>query len=94
MDKYVKILSMSPKDREKLHKARQTREKAAEIVMLSIIAAAICVLLYAFGHGIWRDYAKDSMHESGCCWCSMYKLARMDDPAFQTRELRRKGHDK
>ena len=42
-------------------------------------------------HGCYRDFVADEMHGDECYWCNAYRFGNIDNAAFQTRELRRKG---
>lgn len=58
------------------------------------VALVVGFLMVVFAHGCYRDSIVDEMHGPECWLCNAYRWSHMEDAAFQTRELRRRGGDK
>ena len=63
--------------------------KIAKYALDALLVLVGAVLLYSCAHGWWMDAILDRMHDDSCYHCNAYRLAHMDDAAFQVREARR-----
>jgi hypothetical protein len=66
------------------------RRKVLDMAVCVAVAALTALFVAAHVHGYLRDFYDDGLHARGTCLaCGFYRWSKMDDAAFQARELRR-----